>query len=52
VGSLGIDFVSWLLTQEGNGVRIALGFVLLAGAAASIGIGSLIDRYDKHRLGL
>jgi len=52
VASLGIDLVTWILTREGNLVRIALGLVLLGGAAAAIGIGFLIDRYDKRRLGI
>ena len=50
VASLGIDLITWLLTREGNLVRIALGLVLLGGAAAAIGLGLLIDRYDKRRL--
>ncbi len=52
VASLGIDLITWLLTREGNLVRIALGLVLLGGAAAAIVLGLLIDRYDKRRLGL
>ena len=52
VVSLGIDLVAWLLTREGNLVRIVLGLVLLGGAAAAIGLGLLIDRYDKRRLGI
>jgi len=50
VASLGIDLITWLFTREGNLVRIALGLVLLGGAAAAIGLGLLIDRYDKRRL--
>ena len=52
VASLGIDLITWLLTREGNLVRIALGLVLLGGAASAIGLGLLIDRYDKRRLGI
>jgi len=52
VASLGIDLVTWILTREGNLVRIALGLVLLGGAGAAIGIGFLIDRYDKRKLGI
>jgi hypothetical protein len=50
VASLGIDLITWLLTREGNLVRIALGFVLLGGAVAAIGTGLLIDQYDKRKL--
>jgi len=50
--SLGIDLVTWLLTREGNPVRIALGLVLLGGAVVVIGIGLLIDQYDKRKLGI
>ena len=52
VVSLGIDLVTWLLTKEGNPVRITLGLSLLGGAAAAVGVGFLIDRYDKRRLGI
>ena len=52
VVSLGIDLVTWLLTKEGNPVRITLGLVLLVGAAAAVGVGFLIDQYDKRRLGI
>jgi len=52
VASLGIDLITWLLTREGNLVRIALGFVLLGGAVAAIGMGLLIDQYDKRKLGI
>ena len=50
VTSLGIDLVTWLITREGNLVRIALGFVLLGGAVAVIGTGLLIDQHDKRKL--
>ena len=43
VVSLGIDLVAWLLTREGNLVRIVLGLVLLGSAVVAIGIGLLID---------
>jgi len=52
VVSLGIDLVAWLLTREGNLVRIVLGLVLLGGAVVAIGIGLLIDQYDKRKLGI
>jgi len=52
VVSLGIDLVAWLLTREGNLVRIVLGLVLLGSAAVAIGIGLLIDQYDKRKLGI
>jgi len=52
VASLGIDLITWLLTREGNLVRIALGFVLLGGAVAAIATGLLIDQYDKRKLGI
>ncbi len=52
VVSLGVDLVTWLLTREGNAVRIALGLVLLGGAVVAIGIGLLIDQYDKRKLGI
>ena len=52
VASLGIDLITWLITKEGNLVRIALGLVLLGGAVAVIGIGLLIDQYDKRKLGI
>ena len=52
VASLGIDLISWLLTREGSLVRIALGLVLLGGAVAAIGMGLLIDQYDKRKLGI
>jgi len=52
VVSLGIDLVTWLLTKEGNPVRIGLGLVLLGGATVAIGIGHLIDEYDKRKLGI
>ena len=52
VVSLGIDLVTWLLTKEGNPVRIGLGLVLLGGAVVAIGIGLLIDEYDKRKLGI
>ena len=50
--SLGIDALTWLLTREGNLVRVVLGLVLLAVAAVAIAIGSLIDVYDRNRLGI
>ena len=50
VASLGIDLITWLLTREGSLVRIALGLVLLGGAVAAIGMGLLIDQYDKRKL--
>ena len=52
VVSLGIDLVAWLLTREGNLVRVVLGLVLLGGAVVAIGIGLLIDQYDKRKLGI
>ena len=52
VVSLGIDLVTWLLTKEGNPVRIGLGLALLGGAVVAIGIGLLIDEYDKRKLGI
>jgi len=52
VVSLGIDLVAWLLTREGNLVRIVLGLVLLGSAVVAIGIGLLIDQYDKRKLGI
>ena len=52
VVSLGIDLVTWLLTKEGNPVRIGLGLVLLGGSVVAIGIGLLIDEYDKRKLGI
>jgi len=52
VVSLGIDLVAWLLTREGNLVRIVLGLVLLGGAVVAIGIGLLIGQYDKRKLGI
>jgi len=52
VASLGVDLITWLLTREGNLVRIALGLVLLGGAVAAIGTGLLIDQYDKRNLGV
>ena len=52
VVSLGIDLVTWLLTKEGNPVRIGLGLGLLGGAVVAIGIGLLIDEYDKRKLGI
>ena len=50
--SLGIDLVTWLLTREGNPVRIALALILLGGAVVAIGIGFLVDEYDKRKLGI
>ena len=52
VVSLGIDLVTWRLPREGNPVRIALGLVLLGGAVVAVGIGLLIDQYDKRKLGI
>ena len=52
VVSLGIDLVTWLLTKQGNPVRIGRGLALLGGAVVAIGIGLLIDEYDKRKLGI
>ena len=50
--SLGIDILTWLLTREGNPVRVALGLVLLGAAGGAIGIGGLLDAYDRRKLGI
>jgi hypothetical protein len=52
VTSLGIDLLTWIVTREGNPVRIALGLLLLGGAGLAVGIGFIIDYYDKRRLGV
>ena len=52
VASLSIDFLTWILTREGNPVRITLALLLLGGAAIAIGVGSLWDWRDKRKLGL
>ena len=52
VVSLGIDLVTWLLTREGNIVRLTLGLILLGAAGAAIGIGALLDAYDRRKLNI
>ena len=52
VVSLGIDLLTWLLTREGNLVRITLGLVLLGAAGAAISVGALLDSYDRRKLGI
>jgi len=51
VVSLGIDLVTWLLTREGNPVRITLGLILLGAAGTAIIIGAILDAYDQRKLG-
>jgi hypothetical protein len=50
--SLGIDLLTWTLTREGNPIRVALGLAVLGTAVAAIGIGSMLDRFDRRKLGI
>jgi len=50
VVSLAIDLLTWLLTREGNPVRITLGLILLGAAGTAIGFGVLLDAVDRRRL--
>lgn len=52
VTSLAIDSLTWILTREGNPVRISIALLLLGGAAMAIGAGSVLDRLDRRKLGL
>lgn len=50
--SLGIDVVAWLVSREGNPVRIALGLGILGAAGVAVALGLLIDRHDERKLGI
>lgn len=50
VGGITLDGLTWLLTREGNLVRVALGAGVAGFAVFLLALAHVIDRVDESRL--